>query len=97
MTRLFYSRQAQSDLQRLTSFLAETDPKAALLTIDLIEEAVNILQHHPWIGRRVDEHLRELIISRGHTGYVALYSHEEALDACWILAICHQREAGYTT
>ncbi|SCY10251.1 hypothetical protein SAMN05216420_102306 [Nitrosospira sp. Nl5] len=39
--------------------------------------------------------MRELIISRGRTGYVALYSLEEDQDAVLILAICHQREAGY--
>jgi plasmid stabilization system protein ParE len=39
--------------------------------------------------------LRELVISRGRTGYVALYSFEEDRDAVLILAIRHQREAGY--
>jgi plasmid stabilization system protein ParE len=34
-------------------------------------------------------------ISRGSTGYVALYSLEEDQDAVLILAIRHQREAGY--
>ena len=35
------------------------------------------------------------MISRGRTGYVALFSFEEAHDAVLILAIRHQREAGY--
>jgi plasmid stabilization system protein ParE len=39
--------------------------------------------------------LRELVISRGRTGYVALYSFEEDQDAVLVLAIRHQREAGY--
>jgi plasmid stabilization system protein ParE len=39
--------------------------------------------------------LRELVISRGRTGYVALYSLEEGQDAVLILTIRHQREAGY--
>jgi len=39
--------------------------------------------------------LRELVISRGCTGYVALYRFEEDQDAVLILAIRHQREAGY--
>jgi plasmid stabilization system protein ParE len=47
------------------------------------------------IGRPVEEELRELVISRGNTGYVALYSFEEAQEAVLILAIRHQREAGY--
>jgi plasmid stabilization system protein ParE len=40
--------------------------------------------------------MRELVISRGRTGYLALYDYEEKSDAVLILAIRHQREAGYT-
>lgn len=61
----------------------------------LIEEAVGLLVRHPLIGRPVEHPLRELVISRGRTGYMALYSFEEGQDAVLILAICHQREAGY--
>ena len=39
--------------------------------------------------------MRELVISRGRSGYVALYSFEPVHDACLILAVRHQREAGY--
>ena len=80
---------------RLTDFLLPGDPQAALQTIDLIEEAVHIVRRHPQIGRPVEDGLRELVISRGSSGYVALYSFEQAQDACLILAVRHQREAGY--
>ena len=90
-----YSRQAFADLERLTDFLAETDPSAAAKTVGLIEEAVALLRRHPLIGRPVEHELRELVISRGRTGYVALYSFEEAREVVLILAIRHQREAGY--
>lgn len=53
-----------------------------------VREAVQILAHHPVIGRLVDTYHRELIISKGRTGYVALYRWFEATDR-------HQREAGY--
>lgn len=95
MARLIYSERALADLERLTDFLIETDPPAALETVALIEEAVNLLGRHPLIGRPVEQDLRELLISRGRTGYVALYSLEEKQDAILILAIRHQREAGY--
>ena len=95
MASLSYSGHALADLERLSDFLAESDPVAALATIDLIEEAVAILGRHPFIGRLIESNLRELIISRGRTGYVALYSFEEADDAVLILAIRHQREAGF--
>ncbi len=95
MAKLIYSGRALADLQRLTDFLIEADPKAALETVGLIEEAVGLLARHPLIGRPVEHPLRELVISRGRTGYVALYSFEEDQDAVLILAIRHQREAGY--
>lgn len=95
MASLSYSGRALADLERLTDFLVETDPSAAAETIGLIEEAVGLLIRHPLIGRPVEYALRELVISRGRTGYVALYSHEEDQDAVLILAIRHQREAGY--
>jgi plasmid stabilization system protein ParE len=39
--------------------------------------------------------LRELVISYGRTGYVALYRVAARGDRVEILAIRHQREAGY--
>lgn len=95
MARLVYSQLALRDLERLTDFLLETDPLAAAETIGLIEEAVTILKRHPLMGRQVELDMRELVISRGKTGYVALYSFEADQDAVLVLAIRHQREAGY--
>ncbi len=95
MARLSYSGRALADLERLTEFLIGIDPAAAAETVGLIAEAVELLIRHPLIGRPVEHPLRELVISRGRTGYVALYSFEEAQDAVLILAIRHQREAGY--
>ena len=95
MARLSYSGRALADLERLSDFLDATDPAAAAETIELIEEAVNLLERHPLVGRRVENELRELLISRGRSGYVALYSLEENQDAVLVLALRHQREAGY--
>lgn len=97
MARLIYTANALADLERLTDFLLETDSTAALHTVELIEEAVSILEHHPYVGRLVDQTLRELVISRGRSGYVALYCHEEIDDCILILVVRHQREAGYAT
>jgi hypothetical protein len=47
------------------------------------------------VGRRVESELRELIISYGHSGYVALYRFLVSRDEVRILAIQHQRELGY--
>jgi plasmid stabilization system protein ParE len=55
------------------------------------------LETAPGIGRPFDSesNLRELVISFGSSGYVALYRHEPADDAVYVLAFRHQREAGY--
>lgn len=95
MARLIYTEGALDDLVRLTEFLLANDPGAAGKTSRLIEEAVQVLHNHPLIGRPVEAGLRELVISRGRTGYVALYSFEPADDAVLLLAIRQQREAGY--
>jgi addiction module RelE/StbE family toxin len=95
LAKLSYSPQALNDLERLTDFLIVSDPAAAGKTVELISEAVNLLKRHPLIGRPVESGLRDLVISRGRSGYVALYSVEDVHDAVLILSIRHQREAGY--
>jgi plasmid stabilization system protein ParE len=94
LARLICSARALADLERLADFLADRDPAAA--TIGLIEEAVAILARHPLIGRPVEAGLCELVISRGRTGYLALYSFEATHDVALILALRHRREAGYS-
>lgn len=54
-----------------------------------------VLANHPFIGRGVEAGLRELIISRGKSAYLALYSYEQAHDTVLVLAIRHSREVGY--
>jgi plasmid stabilization system protein ParE len=95
VARLIYSRSALVDLERLTDFLADGDRATASETIGLIEEAVALLRRHPLVGHPAEHGLRELAISRGRTGYMALYSFEEAEDTVLILAVRHQRDAGY--
>ena len=95
MTRWLVSVDAAQDLEELVDFLRTHQAEYAVETIDLILNALNILEQHPHIGRLVQNQLRELISSRGKTGYVALYEYDEAADVVLVLAIRHQREAGY--
>jgi plasmid stabilization system protein ParE len=95
LAHLSYSARALSDLQRLGDFLMESDPVAALATGELIMQAVEVLANHPLIGRPCEGGLRELVISRGRSGYLALYGLEPRTDTVLILALRHQREAGY--
>lgn len=95
MLELVYSKQALTDLERLADFLVETDPQAAQDTVILILDALQILVQHPEMGRKVHFGQRELVISRGRTGYLALYRFLPHLDRVLVLALRHQRESGY--
>jgi plasmid stabilization system protein ParE len=95
MTRWLVSVDASHDLEELVEFLLAHRTEYAVETIDLILNALNILEQHPEIGRLVQHNFRELIISRGKTGYVALYEYDKDSDVVLVLAIRHQREAGY--
>ncbi|MFM2051612.1 MAG: hypothetical protein RL682_2103 [Pseudomonadota bacterium] len=95
MTELAYTEQALLDLERLSDFLLETDPQAAQDTAALILDALEILVQHPEIGRKVHFGQRELVISRGQTGYLALYRFLPHIDRILVLTPRHQRESGY--
>jgi plasmid stabilization system protein ParE len=58
---------------------------------------LEILVQHPEIGRKVHFGQRELVISRGRTGYLALYRFLPHIDRILVLALRHQRESGYKT
>jgi plasmid stabilization system protein ParE len=95
MATVRYTEAAIADIRRLALFLFESDPAAARATTELIEDGLGILERHPLVGRPTDEGLRELPISRGDSGYLALYAYDEREDAVIVLAIRHQREAGF--
>ena len=95
MTELVYTEQALLDLERLSDFLLETDPLIAEDTAVLIFDALGILAQHPEIGRKVHFGQRELVISRGRTGYMALYRFLPHINRVLVLALRHQRESGY--
>ena len=95
MARISYASRALTDLERISDFLSDEGLEAQLEALDLIDEAITILARHPFIGRQAEHDMRELVISQGRTGYVALYSYESDSDAVLILAVRHQREAGF--
>ena len=95
MTRWVLSIEAANDLDRLVDFLLATQPLEAVRTNDLITDALSILERHPMIGRPIEQGLRELVISRGNSGYLALYQYDESADVVIVLAVRHQREQDY--
>ena len=60
-----------------------------------IQSAVDTLAAHPLVGSRVEGDLRELVISFGATGFIALYRFVVQQDQVRVLALRHQREIGY--
>lgn len=97
MTRLIFAPRALQDIERLTDFLMAQQPSAAQATAEILINGLDLLKQHPLIGRSAEFGLRELVISRGRTGYVALYRYNVALDTALVLAIRHQREGAYET
>ena len=82
-------------MARLHEFLAERDLTAAANAVAAIEDGVLVLERHPGIGRPVPDGLRELIISYGATGYIALYEFQPARGIVTVFKLRHQRELGY--
>ena len=86
MAEVIYSARALENAE---------NPAAALAAVDAIQSAVENLGAHPLVGRRIEGDLRELVISFGATGYIALYRFVVQDDEVRVLALRHQREIGY--
>lgn len=94
---IVFAEEAFDDLEQIFEFNYERDPATALAHLEAVRSAVLILDAHPRIGRPTGagSALRELVISHGASGYIALYEHAPAEDLVRVVAIRHQREAGY--
>ncbi len=96
MPRLIWSPPALADVQLLYRFLAAKDEAAARRAIKLIRAGVKILALQPEAGRPIKEMepaFREWLIDFGSSGYIALYRIDD--ETVTILAVRHQKEAGY--
>lgn len=94
-----FTEIALQDLLRLYEFLANVDIDAAERARAAIAKGIDSLADMPYVGRVVDRRyplMRELIISFGDSGYIALYEiASESLIT--VLAFRHQRERDYYT
>lgn len=87
---------ALRDLERLHDFLQSKNPIVSQKVAKTIVRSVQTLEKYPQVGRpadNMDPEYRELVISFGQSGYVALYRFDG--ENVVILAIRHQLEAGY--
>lgn len=97
MPQVIFAPAAIRDLQRLREFLRPKSMDAAQRAGEAIRQGVMILGAHPRLGRTVEdlpEAFREWLIDFGNSGYVVRYRIDG--DAVTILAIRHQKEAGYS-
>ncbi|MFN0246782.1 MAG: type II toxin-antitoxin system RelE/ParE family toxin [Kofleriaceae bacterium] len=94
MASLIYARRALRSFERLVDF-AEDRGITPSTVVDVITDAVSVLARHPLIGRVAEHPFRELVISHGKSGYIALYRYDQAADRVIVVAIRAQREAGY--
>ncbi len=103
MYQIEFSQEADADLQRLFDFALqrELDSEAGDLDVasralQAIKNSIEFLKTSPFSCRKVGASslVRELVISFGNTGYVALF---EIVDGQRIIigAIRHQREDDY--
>jgi plasmid stabilization system protein ParE len=95
VAEVVYSARSLQDVERVCQFQRVENPEAALDAVAVIQSAVENLRAHPLIGRRIEGELRELVISYGRTGYVALYRFVISRDEVRMLALRHQRELGF--
>jgi plasmid stabilization system protein ParE len=95
MAQVQVSTRALADLERLFDFIAAEDSAQARRQVLSVHKAFELLADHPLLGRAAEDGRRELILSRGRYGYIAKYRWLPAEDVVLILAVRHQREAGY--
>jgi plasmid stabilization system protein ParE len=95
--------EAEEDLLRLFDFVIAQELKrdggdldVAQRAMDAIQDGLKVLERFPFTCRKVGAgpFTRELVISFGHTGYVALF---EVVDDHTVAvgAVRHQREDDY--
>lgn len=95
MSRVVFSPEVRGDFDRIFDFLFEHAPDHAAARIEAIIAAIDVLQTSPMIGRPAGFGQRELVISTGASGYLALYRYDGPRDTVFVLAVRSQREQRY--
>ena len=95
MSRVIFSAQVKTDFDRIFDFLFEHAPDHATTRIQAIIEAIEVLRSSPLIGRPAAYGQRELVISTGKSGCLALYRYDPAQDTVFVLAVRSQRERDF--
>ena len=97
MPQLIWTPEALLGVQRCYRFLAPKNPAAASSAVRAIRDGMKIVAAHPGVGRPADKMgpaFRERLIPFGDSGYAVLYRVDG--DRATVLAVRHQKEAGYS-
>ena len=101
--QVIFSPEAQDDLERLFDYVLERELNSATGDLDIparaiksIQHACQLLAHSPFSCRKAGHSpfIRELIISFGSSGYVAMFEIRDSNQVI-IGAIRHQHESDY--
>jgi toxin ParE1/3/4 len=92
VAQIILSQHLQGDFDRIFDYVFEHAPDLAAERIETIIAALDVLEANPLIGRPVEGGKRELVISSGVSGYLALYRFVPDLDTVFVLAVRSQRE-----
>lgn len=95
MARIELAPGIHEDFDRIIEHLREHDAPGAEQRVADIIAAIDLLAASPLVGCPCEGELRELVIGRASSGYVALCQYLESVDVVFVLAIRSQREAGY--
>jgi plasmid stabilization system protein ParE len=91
-----WTDNATAGLKKAYLFLADKSEEAAIGAIKAIRDKALLLEQFPNAGRPADDmepEYRELLVPFGGAGYVLVY--EVLGNSVYILALKHQKEAGY--
>jgi len=93
MAQVVLLPDAQRDLLRLKSFLAEKAPEAANRVASTIKTALRRLVRFPESAPLSSQPpIRQLYIPFGQAGYMANYVYDEAVDTVFVVFIRHTKE-----
>jgi plasmid stabilization system protein ParE len=95
LATVVYSAGALDHLEHALGRLRRDRPEATDAAVRAIGSAAGLLAEHPLVGSRLLGDLRELVISFGPTGHVALYRFLPVRQEVRILALRPQRELHY--
>ena len=91
---IFLSSDAASDIERLRTFLDQTNPDAARRALALIWTAIDRLQEFSAMGMPTKyARIRQIVVRFGASGYIVRYNVMVESKDILIMRIWHGREA----